>query len=262
MFHLVRSFGLLAWLWVGFNPSVSLSQEPPKKEVPEPELITIKVKAVDPDGKPMAGVNIFKSIWTDEPGFKNNLDVETDESGIALVTLPKTYSIARLWASKQGYMQLFANWETEEIVQGVTVPDGYTFKMEPAVSITGTVVDEAGKPVPEAKIVAYLDQGDKPEKSDGRVSYQNTLTTSQQPAVTDKAGQFTIHGVPTRKGVELSFNVNHPDYMPSDWIHTAKQKEITVEQLLAGTAKLVLKAGVILQGTVTDPAGKPMPRRS
>src|SRR5438067_766978 len=60
---------------------------------------TVRVVVLDPQGKPVADANVHVGIWTEEKDFKRNRDYKTDTTGTALIELPKTYSIVRLWAS-------------------------------------------------------------------------------------------------------------------------------------------------------------------
>ena len=56
----------------------------------------IRIRVVGPEGKPMAGVKIHASVWTKEP-FKANRDFVSDAHGEAVVELPRTVDILRLW---------------------------------------------------------------------------------------------------------------------------------------------------------------------
>lgn len=63
---------------------------------------TIVVRTVDVSGHPIGGVNVLRSVWTDQKDFKRTDEFVTDADGIASVSLPKTMTILRLWARKKG----------------------------------------------------------------------------------------------------------------------------------------------------------------
>src|SRR5437016_14636731 len=81
------------------------AQEQPAK----PALRTMRIQVLDPDDKALPGVLIHSGVWTKEP-FKVNRDYTTDAEGKTIVELPNKIDILRLWATKDGYVGLFAQW--------------------------------------------------------------------------------------------------------------------------------------------------------
>src|SRR5689334_1203243 len=156
---LVASTGAIAGR--GDNPA---PKKPPAKEVEKPAEATaaatangqMRITVLDPDGKPVPGANVHGSTWTEEPGFKANQDVPTDAAGVAVINLPKTYSIHRLWASKKGLASLYAGWEQNELAGGRGVPAEYTFRLGKTTTAGGRVVDGAGRPIAGAKVFVEL----------------------------------------------------------------------------------------------------------
>jgi hypothetical protein len=61
------------------------------------------VHVLGPDGRPMAGVNIHRSVWTRPPIKDANRDVVSDERGEARVDVPDGIYIFRLWAHLKGH---------------------------------------------------------------------------------------------------------------------------------------------------------------
>jgi RNA polymerase sigma factor (sigma-70 family) len=241
---------------------------PPPKEraaTPEPQskpaaARTLRITVLDPQGKPLAGADIHAGVWTDEKGFKANRDYKTDAAGVAVVELPKSFTILRLWASKKPFVTLFANWERGEVASG-KVPGQYTFRLESPVSAGGRVVDEGGKPIAGAQVEVSLLDNLKPAQSDSRVRYNNWLAERSEPAITDAEGRWHIDNVPNHPSVELYLLVTHPDYVTvEDWWQLRKANDLTTAKLLQRTAVVKLKRGVIVRGQVTDPAGKPIPQ--
>jgi RNA polymerase sigma factor (sigma-70 family) len=241
------------------NPPAAKAKTPKsaKDEKPQPSR-TFRVVVLDPQGKPLPDAKIHSGIWTYEKGFKANHDYQTDAAGIALVELPKSFYILRLWASKKGFADLFSGWEQNELGSGEKLPAEYVFRMERAVTAGGRIVDEQGKPIAGAAVEVRLREDAKPAHGDGRVSYNWSLTDRSN--VTDADGRWRIDNVPDHPRVGLALIVSHPDYLSDNYGRSDVQKAagITTEMLRKETATLRLKHGVIVRGQVTDPAGKPI----
>jgi RNA polymerase sigma factor (sigma-70 family) len=256
---LFSTVGAIAYSAGADNPERAPPKEQAATPEPKPAARALRITVLDPQGKPLADADIHASVWTDEKGFKANRDYKTDAAGVAVVELPKTFTILRLWASKKSFAALFANWERAELASG-KIPAQYTFRLEPAVSAGGRVVDEAGKSVAGAKVRVSLEDTPKPARNDGRVRYNNLLAGGDEPAITDAQGRWHIDNVPNHPGVKLYLFVAHPDYIADeDWRRVLKVNDITTAKLLQETAVLTLKRGVIVRGQVTDPTGKPIP---
>lgn len=239
-------------------PAPADAPAPPAVAAKPAAARTIRVVVLDPQGKPLADAKIHASIWTNEKGFKANRDYYTDAAGTVQVELPKTFYILRLWARKTQYAPMFANWEQNELASGSGPGDQYTFRLERAVAARGRIVDEHGKPIAGAQVRVMVANKPKPAQSDGRASY-NTWLAEANELVTDSQGRWQIANVPDHRQLELSLLVSHPDYVSDDrWGVLQKAAGITTAMLLQGTATLTLKPGVIVRGTVTDPAGKPL----
>ena len=114
-------------------------------QTPKTPQRTIQVRVVDPDGKPVPATKIHAGIWTNEPSFKHNRDYVCDSDGQAMVELPRTLYILRLWADKDGYVPLFAHWEQEELNSDKNaIPKQFTFHLPKGTTIGGVVKDEDG----------------------------------------------------------------------------------------------------------------------
>ena len=238
------------------EPQPAASEKPAVVAAAEPAPMpqTVRVVVLDTNGKPLPGVNIHGGIWTKEKGFKANSDQTTDETGVATVTLPKTYYIVRLWARKSGYAGLFANWEQAELASGKGMPAEYTFRLEPGVTAGGRVVDEQGKPVAGAKVLVRLRGQPRPDGGDGRVRYSGDMGPSDDLVPTDADGRWRIDNAPAHPAAELSVTVNHPDFVPDENGDRAmKAAGVTTAMFRAGTATMALTRGVVVTGRVTDP---------
>src|SRR5262249_31335684 len=147
-----------------------------------------------------------------EKGFKANSDQTTDDQGVATVTLPKTYSTVRLWAAKNGYAGLFANWEQAELAGGKGMPADYAFRLEPGVTAGGRVVDEQGRPIAGAKVAVTLRNDARPDGGDGRVRYDTGIASGGDAATTDADGRWQVGNVPASPTARFVVKVNHPAY--------------------------------------------------
>lgn len=220
---------------------------------------TMRVVVLDGDGKPLPGANVHSGIWTEEKDFKANHDYTTDADGAARVELPKSFYILRLWASKKPFVAMFANWEQAELAGGKGVPNEYTFRLEPAVTAGGRIVDEQGKPIGGAKVEVSLSNNPKPTHSDGRARYSGSFAYGADAAVTDAEGRWRVDNVPSHPQVEMSLSVFHTDYLSVEyWRSSAKTDGLTTAMFRDETATLTLKRGVIVSGRVTEPEGKPI----
>lgn len=240
--------------------------QPPTKEKAAPEMTPeppaqqnrdVRIIVLDPRGKPLAGAKIHASVWTSEKEFKANRDIQTDAEGIARLQLPKTYYIVRLWASKKPFVEMYAGWEQAELTRGRGLPTEYTFRLEDAVTASGRVVDEKGKPVAGARVEVTLASDPRPHQSDGRLRYNRWLAEADDRPTTDANGRWKINNLPNHPEVELHLLVTHPDYVADErW--NAKTAGVTTKMFREGTATVTLKSGVIVRGRVTDPDGKPI----
>jgi RNA polymerase sigma factor (sigma-70 family) len=225
----------------------------------EPAVTARKMRVVvrDPQGKPLAEAKIHASVWTYEKGFKANRDYRTDTDGAAVVELPATLYILRLWAGKKPFVKMFANWENNDTAGGAGLPAEYVFRLEPAVRASGRIVDEQGQPIRGVKVQVSANNNLKPVGGDGRVQYDTWLANGFEAARTDSDGRWHIDNVPGHPNVDLSLMITHPDYVSDqEWGQIEKASRITTGMLLHGTASLTLKRGVAVKGRVTDPAGQ------
>src|SRR3954465_6430628 len=138
-----------AFLFVGPGSAQEQADKPNKR--------TMRVTVLDADENPMAGVHIHSGVWTKEP-FKANRDYTTDAEGKATVELPQKIDILRLWATKDGFVGLFAQWWPGMQPDGHLIPEEYTFHLAKGTTIGGIVKNDAGEPIRGAKVQARLIQ--------------------------------------------------------------------------------------------------------
>jgi RNA polymerase sigma factor (sigma-70 family) len=224
-----------------------------------PTARTVRIQVLDPDGRPARNVRVHVSIWTDEKDFKHNRDYPTDDTGAALVELPGTYRIVRLFISKPPLVAMFVHWEENELKAGKRIPDEYTIQLERGTAAGGRIVDENGKPIAGARVQVRLENGVRPAQGDPQTGYDPGLAEGDDAAITGAEGRWHIDNVPRNAKVELSLLVTHPDYASDEiWGETQHTAAITAAKLLERSATLKLKSGTVIRGRVTDELGKPI----
>jgi protocatechuate 3,4-dioxygenase beta subunit len=248
-------------------PKPESPSETSSKETSEPNPQSMRVRVLDPENNPAADADVHASVWTNEKGFRHNRDYKTDAKGVAVVELPTTRDIVRLWVGKKPFVTMFSHWEQNELASGTPLPSEYTVRLERGVTAGGRIVDEQGKPIVGA-MVEVMKDGGKPTKGDDRTEYQTWLASkgSDMPqeggaATTDADGRWRIERIPDNDSVTLRLKVSHPDYASDTaWGQLQDEAGITTESLRHETATLTLPKtrGVVIQGRITDHEGKPI----
>jgi len=240
--------------------SAAKSKETSGKTKSQPQATarrTIRIRVVGPDDKPMPGANVHSSIWTKEP-FQHNHDYVCDGQGEAIVELPRTLDILRIWTSVEGYVPLFVHWEKDWQAQGHPIPQQFTVKLTKGTVIGGFVKNEDGQPIQSAKVEVSVHSGNRgPPQNQPSVS--TWLAVEDDARITDARGRWTLDNVPAGDDVEVTLKLSHPDYI-SDfrWGVLQRLEKITTASLRQQTTTLVMARGVRVTGAVTDPQGKPV----
>lgn len=215
---------------------------------------TLRVTVIDAQGKPLPGANVFANFLTYQKDFKTSRDYPTDAAGVAQVAVPATFTILRMWATKKSYAGMFAGWEEHELRTTRAFPTEYKFQLEAGVAATGRTVDEQGRPVAKANVQVRLEGEMKPAGGDGRAVYDGWLANGPDAERTDAEGRWRIDNVPNRPESRLSLLIAHPDFVSDEqW-----RPSLPAAQYTATVPAVVLKAGLFVQGRVTDPAGRPV----
>jgi len=222
----------------------------------EPKGPFIRIKVMGLGGKPLKDAVIHPSIWSKED-FKEK-DVTTDENGVAVVDLPRTFRILRIWASKDDLVPRFAHWEEEELSAGThVVPRDFTFDLRKGTTMGGFVLNEDGKPIVGAR-VEVMRNSDEAEENQ-RTSDDIWLASGGGACITDERGSWSVHNVPESEQTTVSVKLSHPDYV-SDmrWGGLQEEQSVTTQSLRKQESRIVMKRGVSITGTVRDPGGKPV----
>jgi len=191
---------------------------------------TIELTVIDKiSRKPVAGARAWFDC--DEPGKRTtDKDGKTSTSGF-------DYDEVGFQVNAEGY----ARQDRHSYHQATTEPgktSAVTVELEPEKTITGTVVDREGKPLPDA--VVTIDS-----RWQGR---WGTAGADWDPAMTDETGEFCLGGL--GKG-EYTYNLTatKEGFAPGHAsVHSTK---------MSG-AKIVLHPGATVVGAVRDAKGAPV----
>ncbi|MHC4400482.1 MAG: M56 family metallopeptidase [Planctomycetota bacterium] len=205
------------------------SPSPPEEERPPEETVTFSGLVTDPEGKPLAGVQV-RSHVTRLPPLELIFDEAhalTDERGrFRLAGLPQLgrLSPAAPLDETRGDRKLVF----EHPDYAVTMFDerryrsmrrGFDFEsiriqlLEPT-SFSGGVTDEQGRPVPGAVVKATVQER---RERFGRMQHTARLSPSlwqEAPITTDAEGRFVIDRIPVLS--VLSLRIEHPRYAMYD----------------------------------------------
>ncbi len=133
-------------------------------------------------------------------------------------------------------------------------------------TIGGVVVDEEGQPIAGAEVeIDVLPARGRFAKSVVPEGYKEPA-----PVKTEAQGRWQLHGVPmgvapagsgnTLDGKDTyQFFVSHPEFLVRQFKSAGEVPLEDDASFRQGTAKLVLKRGLVMRGTVRDEKGKPIP---
>jgi hypothetical protein len=215
---------------------------------------SILIHTVGPDGRPMSGVEVLRSIWTRKPIKDANRDMVTDDRGQVRFELPEGMCIIRFWARAKGYVPLFAGWEEKDDPER-SLPGEYTFRLKPGTVIGGIIRSQDGRPIQGAKVEVELTRGGE---RDGRSGPDTWLAEGSGTPITDAEGRWTLGNVPPGDDVQVKLKFSHPDYI-SDLNGTLQEEQgVGMAALRARTATITMRGGLRVTGTVTDPRGQPV----
>jgi hypothetical protein len=260
--------------------------------------ITVTGRAVDPEGKPVAGAEIYLASRTAD--FRRLAETTTDEQGryaFRDVPLPiqKGVPASDPTSHDFGVFQVFGQAEglgfgwisykifypfprpanmppdvppplTYRSVYALGEPIDLTIRFKPGSDLSGRIVDEQGRPIAGAHLKIWDGEDIKEGRAD-RWSFdamldRDTVPASMRSCKTDAEGRFTFTGLP--RETVLQIVVAAPGY-PYRWIYAATTREPQPdrgsEPVHSGEINLVLGTplGVPIQ-VVRDDTGEPAPR--
>ncbi len=226
---------------------------------------TMRFRVLDAeDQKPVVNARLTLTWALDLANSLTNV-VATDGNGAGL--LPIDRAPARNWKMRievfrDGYVPKYVDWSAVQGDDPKNLPQEYTTKMTRAVNIGGTVVNEKGEPIPEARVVfdgfpsgAYAEWLDRERL---------TFALGYHTETTDARGRWTCSHVPSQFGM-IFFKVIHPDYLEQSFGSAelgagTNQSVIYLaeSELRNGTAVMGLRQGAPVAGIVMDEWGNPV----
>ncbi len=217
---------------------------------------TFELTVVGLDGKALSGISVEcrgrpqltkEQITTGDFVRRTNYGsmVKTDAKGHVALKLPLKMDSLDFFIESPGYGPYWAGWESREFAE--PIPPTLTAELDPAWSIGGIVVDEAGRPVQGATLRPRIEFKKRPG---------NTKQLSSGREVKSNAeGKWQFDCVPDSMR-DVQFEIHHPQFKPG-W-RTLTRAEFGIAPGAAPAAKLALDPGLTVTGTVTDEAGNPI----
>jgi len=200
-------------------------------------------------------VGDMKQVLASPQQIDRQTNLQTDAEGRCDIQLPYANPLmVSVGVVADGYVET-------SVVGGEPrpLPDHYVLKIPRGSRIGGVVEDESGQPVADAAIqVSFYGTGDSSSREFQR-ERPGLLDDDIIAATTDQAGHWTFTSCSSNG--DFFIDVRHPAF-PSANFHndddprfSPDQVTLKLDDLHAGAAVLVLKAGLTLRGTVTDQNG-------
>lgn len=235
-------------------------QKPAPKKVEKKPLENriVVISVVDSNDKPVAGAHVHAGVWSKDPTKANQTSV-CDADGKTTFELPASFSLLRVWATKEGHVPMYAQWWPKFQKDGHLVPPEYKFRLEKGSEIGGFIKNEAGEPIEGVKIEVKLVSPPNQPPLMTRLSVSNWLAESDTARTTDARGYWSLDNVPADDKSRILVKTSHPDYLDDQVFGAAQNAQgITNISLRTKKATITMDRGVSLTGTVVDPQGSPI----
>ena len=237
---------------------------PTDESTDEPNAATttqrMTIHVVDADGKPIEDATVFRNHVYTPPGSEKpkieNARFVTDNEGAVVVNLSAESVDLRLWATKEGFVPLHAMWSAQFQADGDQIPTEFTFELRPGTEIGGSVVDDAGRPIPGVKVEVKdttVDHATNPSLPGLRPVRAYNLAEGDA-VITDSQGRWSLNNVPSDAQLSavpidvffedqppLVLRFTHSDFVRNEWGSLQREQDITLESLRAKSARTVLQ---------------------
>ncbi|MEM6364311.1 MAG: carboxypeptidase-like regulatory domain-containing protein [Planctomycetota bacterium] len=235
------------------------AQERSAQELSDPppsNLRQLLVELCDEQGQPIEGAKVLRNLRTEEAGFDRSSEYATDSDGRVALELPHSVRFLRLWIIKDGFPPLFASWDESE---SDAIPEHLKLVIPHGKTAGGVVVDSSGKPIANAKIEVRLQTNTSPASAIPNLRYYTTLASGENAVVTDAQGRWMLNEVPPVEDTRLSLKIAHEQFIQDQyWNELRNTNGVTTEQLMAKTARIVMRRGVAFSGRIVNRVGVPV----
>lgn len=244
----------------------------PAAESTEGRQLTVTVLDAA-QGKPIVGaeVSVPALSWGAIPRPTNEWKLLTDQRGQIVVRVPTNdFQQFVFYVRHTNYAQRGASWYAPNGSVMGSVPDSFTFRLDPGVTVGGFVRDERGDPIPNATIVLTGSRN---------ISYAGVKTHDEFPmhgggfgviepvrVPVDARGFWQEHHLASDLDT-LQIDVERPGGAKTAFATVSadgqafgpRRERVAMEALRATNAVFTLKDGMTVHGIVVDSAGKPVP---
>ena len=234
-------------------------------------------------GDPIAGAELTHSfMWTADPKQRPT-PLRTDAKGTAIFPVPEHFpgdermNQFEIYIRTKDYADREIMWlcSTGSVLNIVT--NGYTVRLDAGIILSGTVVDDAGQVLAGVRVGAmgnnYL--GYSYSTVNGKIITPPVLRVEDFPSFSrnsegddavfsDRLGRFKFEHFPSDlkalvmdliglDGARQKFHTPQGKRLSAD-----ETPEVSLQDLQADSARLVLPHGITVEGVVVDAAGEPV----
>ena len=212
----------------------------------------LTIVVVDERGRPLANATVTVRTFDGKTRTAHESKFRSSKSGRLTLSLPESnLGGGEMTVQAPKYAAMRGSWWNIPIDGGFRppLPKTITFRMQPGIRVGGKVVDESGRPVPDATVRISIGES-RPERS------QFTWREFGVQVKTATDGTWT-----TGMQVSAAFSgawliVEHPKFVNRGRYVLDSPAERS--QLRTFTHRFTLERGVPLEGFVRGPDGKPV----
>ena len=258
--------GLIALLWI-----FSREQPPqPQKTNPPPNTTFQRPKQVDQTSSPRSGNRLVITVQSDKgerlagasvrmsakpepfaqlPPEQQKRQMISDRSGVAEIYWPSRFvENLEIIVALESYAPRKIVWN---IKSGDAVPVTYSITLQPAITISGVVLEPAGNPLPGAAVsVSRFWRSAEDNIKNG----EDTAFNSQQH-ITGPDGRWSNNSLSSDLTAMIRLQASHSNYVEAIAYLEDSQTE---KQLRDGTHILQLKPGFVVHGVVLNEDFQPI----
>ena len=201
--------------------------------------------------RPVPGGEVEFRGWKGEEFIGRTF--RSDSNGYSRVHYPPGITDLEVTTRIDGLADTRLKWTPKN---GEIIPPDYTLKLVKGTTIGGVVVDEAGRPIPEATVTV------KPEPDPNNLTRPESHEFGRLQVRTGSDGRWSVARVASGSVGKLLIQAAQRGFLSTQQTvvradQTRSDAEM-VASLLAGTHRLELKAGRTIRGIVKDAEGRPV----